>query len=396
MKSSVFFNSILVLSFLLSSFGGPMPIQTGTARTGTTWNTAVIIEGVRTWLDGLKVLQINPKSIPPIGIAPTATPPIGTAPTETPTPSFNLPPTETPTPELTLSPTLTTTNTTTPTITPTLEPTLSPTLTTTNTTTPTITPTHEPTIFPTPTTTNTTIPTNTLTPEPTITPAPTLSPTMASTEVITQTLTPTPGKELNLALFDVTLEPDPAAPGDVVTATWTIYNQGDHPEGVEIWLYLPEAFVPLEIGEGTYDPTTNLLILPIQDTNGLLSWFIDGNAEPPFEIQVEVHRNGQVIFSITRNLGLRGPDFVPIEGGEAHGFNRHVRVHFPARALPEAADVQVRAPRNSELSLSGQSDRADCNSDETLGWRSPNSASQCPSPSNIPTKKLPGSWSMPG
>ena len=337
MKGSQIFNSVLVLSFIFSSLGGPMAVHSGTVQAGNTWNTAAIFEGVRNWLDGLQVFQNNQNSKPAVGMAPTATPPVGTVPTETSTPFLSIPPLETPTPELTLSPTPTTTNTATPAITPTLE----------------ITATLEPTISPLPTTTNTTVPTITSTPEPTLTPESTLSPTMASTEVITATLTPTPGKELNLALFDVTLEPDPAAPGDVVTATWVIHNLGGQLDGVEIWLHLPEDFIPLEIGEGTYDPATNLLILPIRAANGILSWFIDGNAEPPFDIPVEIHKNGQVIFSTTRTLGMRGPDIVPIEGGEAHGFNRHVKVDFEAGALPEAADIKVRPPHHSDLTLGG-------------------------------------------
>jgi len=110
---------------------------------------------------------------------------------------------------------------------------------------------------------------------PTTTPTPTsepgLRPTLAPTEIITPTQTPTPDPELLLAALEVTLQPDPAAPGDVVTATWTIQNYQGGWEGVEIWLYLPEAFVPLEFGDGTYDPETNLLILPIREDSGLFS-----------------------------------------------------------------------------------------------------------------------------
>ncbi len=92
------------------------------------------------------------------------------------------------------------------------------------------------------------------TPEPTRTPEPTLEPTreptLTPTNPITPTLTPTPDPGFVLAAIDVTLEPDPAAPGDVVTATWTIRNYHGQYEGVEIWMYLPEAFLPLEVWRG--------------------------------------------------------------------------------------------------------------------------------------------------
>ena len=103
-----------------------------------------------------------------------------------------------------------------------------------------------------------------------------------------------------------------------------------------------------------YDPEINLLVLPIREAGGLLSWFIDGNAQPPYDITVEVHVSGRVILSVIRSLGERGPDIIPMEGGEAHGFNRQVKVHFPPGAVPEAADVQVRAPQNQDVSLGGQ------------------------------------------
>jgi hypothetical protein len=190
--------------------------------------------------------------------------------------------------------------------------------------------------------------------EPTKTLKPTLTPTLLPTETITPTSTPPPEGGFPLATIDVNLDPDPAAPGDVVTTTWTIHNYHGQYDGVEAWLYLPEAFIPLETGGGSYDPVTNLLVVPINSANGLISWFIDGNAQPPFEILVEVRLNGQVMMSATRSLGERGPDIVPKGGGEAHGFNRHVKVKFPAGSLPEEADVTVRAPQNTGLSLGGR------------------------------------------
>jgi RHS repeat-associated protein len=200
-------------------------------------------------------------------------------------------------------------------------------------------PTQEPTFTPTIT--------NTVTPEPTITA------TLTPTDVLTTTTTPTPEPGVTLSNLEVTLDPDPAAPGDVITATWSIKNYRGKFEGVEIWAYLPEEFIPMEIGEGSFDPQSNLLIMPINGPDGLLSWYIDGNAQPPYNILVEIHRNGQVIMNLNRQLGQRGPDVIPIEGGRANGFNRHVKIDFPAGALPESADVLVRAPHNSNISLGG-------------------------------------------
>jgi hypothetical protein len=41
----------------------------------------------------------------------------------------------------------------------------------------------------------------------------------------------------------------------------------------------------------------NLLVMPINKPDGLLSWYIDGNAIPPYEVLVEIHAFGQVIVS---------------------------------------------------------------------------------------------------
>ena len=188
--------------------------------------------------------------------------------------------------------------------------------------------------------------------EATLTVEPTATPTLAPTETITPTATPPPGG-FPLASVEVNLDPEPAAPGDVVTAKWTIRNYHGQFDGVEAWLYLPEAFTPLETGGGAFNPETNLLIVPINSATGLISWLIDGNAQPPFNILVEIRLNGQVMMSVTRSLGERGPDFVPTGGGEAHGFNHHVKAEFPSGALPEDAEVSVRAPENTELSLGG-------------------------------------------
>jgi hypothetical protein len=98
----------------------------------------------------------------------------------------------------------------------------------------------------------------------------------------------------------------------------------------------------------------NLFTTPIHSASGLLSWFIEGNAQPPFNILMEVHLNSKVILSVTQSLEQRQPDFIPTVGGEAQGFNQHVKVNFPAGALPEDADITVRAPQNTELSLGGQ------------------------------------------
>ncbi len=94
--------------------------------------------------------------------------------------------------------------------------------------------------------------------------------------------------------------------------------------------------------------------MPIINESGIISWFIDGNALPPYDILVEVRLNGQVILTVTRSLGQRGADLITRGGGEAHGFNRHVKVNFPAGSLPEDADVKVRAPENTELTLGGR------------------------------------------
>ena len=182
--------------------------------------------------------------------------------------------------------------------------------------------------------------------EATLTVEPTATPTLAPTETITPTATPPPGG-FPLASVEVNLDPEPAAPGDVVTAKWTIRNYHGQFDGVEAWLYLPEAFTPLETGGGAFNPETNLLIVPINSATGLISWLIDGNAQPPFNILVEIRLNGQVMMSVTRSLGERGPDFVPTGGGEAHGFNHHVKAEFPSGALPEDAEVSVRAPENT-------------------------------------------------
>lgn len=196
--------------------------------------------------------------------------------------------------------------------------------------------------------------------EPTRMIEPTQIPTIEPTEPITFTIpitptaTPPPEGGYPLAAVEVNLDPDPAAPGDVVTATWTIHNYHGKYDGVEAWLYLPEAFTPIEYSGGSFNPETNLLIIPINTDTGMIRWFIDGNAQPPYQVQVEVRLNGQVIMSTTRNLGERGADPVSRRGGEAKGFNQRVKVDFPDGALPEDADVKVRAPHNSDLSLGGQ------------------------------------------
>ena len=283
-----FFNMVLVLSFMLSNFGGTTVNQNSYSTQGISRNIKSDIEAILgridSWLDELRVDKFKPVDMPPDG----------TLPAETPTPGFGIAPT--------------------PEATQTLEPTLWPTFTSTDTITQTLTP----------------------------------------TDTITPTLTPTPEPNFLMTALEVTLDPDPAAPGDVVTATWTINNYHGKFEGVEVWLYLPEAFLPLEIGEGSYDPATNLLTMPIHAASGSSSWFIDGNAQPPFDIQAEVHLDGRIITSVTRSLGQRGPDFITVDGSEAHGFNRHVKVKFPSGALTEDADVKVRAPNNTELSLGGR------------------------------------------
>jgi hypothetical protein len=252
MKSSVFFNSILILSFVLSSFVGP------TASAGSAWNAAAIIEGVEKWLDGLRVITVEP----------TATP-IGREPTATPTLSFGVPPTGTPTPEPTASAT--------PEPTATLEPTLIPTIVPSDTVTPTLTP----------------------------------------------TITPTPGPELVPGRLELDIDPWPAAAGDVVTTTWLISGTQIPLDGLELYLTVPAGITPIDTGGGTFDPTTNTLILPLSSGGGRLSWYISIDATPPYDFQVEVRRYGQVIFSISRTLPRRGPDIIPIEGSRADRWARN-------------------------------------------------------------------------
>jgi hypothetical protein len=94
------------------------------------------------------------------------------------------------------------------------------------------------------------------TPSPTLMPTDSIAPTLAPTETLTPTLTATPEQGFLLTSLNITFDPDPAALGDVVTATWTINNYRGQFDGVEIWLYLPDGFLPLKIGEGNYDPKT--------------------------------------------------------------------------------------------------------------------------------------------
>ncbi len=175
----------------------------------------------------------------------------------TPTPEPTDTPTETPTLTPTESPTLTSTPTDTPTLTPTSTPTRTPTRTPTGTSSPTFSPTMSPTR--TPTLTPTLSPTLSPTETPTSTPTETSSATPTETPTIMPTAPPT-CSVLKIYAHEIIFDPEAASPGQIVTITVPVHNEGwvdvDYTE-----VYFGYELTPLD---PTDDPNLMLIGNPVQ------------------------------------------------------------------------------------------------------------------------------------
>ncbi len=227
-------------------------------------------------------------------------------------------------------------------------PTQSPTPTAEATPTPTVNP------YPAPVT-ETPLPT----PLPTEIPLPSPTPTSVPTQTLpVETLAPAPvltkTAPVTLTLFS---EPVQYIPGNPLNLAWELFNLPAERASFQIELLAPPAFSPAGELARAFDPTTRSLALPADSQAQAAAWNVPADAEGEYAFQASLLLEGKRVYSTTLRIQEDGFNRVPVEGGQAVGFNDQVRVHFPKGAVEEDLTVRVRHPSlaaRPPQSLSGQ------------------------------------------
>ena len=302
MNTKMFFNTILVLSFVLTNLTGGVSYQQIDAPQTSSSGIHLILEKIKSWVQGQTTVDFKPKEIFSKGKIST----------------------QTPTPDIGIAPIL--------------EPTL--------TYEPTLLPTETPITTPTPKPTETIAPTITTTSQPTET----ISPTITATSQPTETYKPSDSIGLNLIG-----EPSLVSPGYPVLIEWQIKGWNQDNGSAKISLILPDGFIPKPSDDYyLWDETEQTINITVINEIGQLMIEVAEDARGPYIIQAELIINGQIKSKAILTLNEEGLNLIGRDGGIASGIGGRVNVTFPANSIPGVTNenplvVRVRMPSSKAI-----------------------------------------------
>jgi RHS repeat-associated protein/uncharacterized repeat protein (TIGR01451 family) len=256
-----------------------------------------------------------------------------------------------------VTPTLAVTSTRTATaVVPTPSPSVAPTEPLTPTVTAPVTPTIPPTDVSPATPSVTVTPTPTMPPTDTPTATPSLSLTLPVTPVPTTTPSPTPTVtpfQVSALSFSMVVAPEVAAPGEVVTFTLIVNNDGPVvAQGLVASDSLPKGldYVVGSSSEAEYDPPTGTLVWQMPDLEAgetrSLPFAVRVTAPPAGEVSNTATLTGpglSVPLTATIPVFVGEPNLVlPETGGTIHSTDGRVKVVFPPGAVSTLTEVSQR------------------------------------------------------
>lgn len=186
---------------------------------------------------------------------------------------------------------------------------------------------------------------------PSATPLPPESPTQTVSPSATITPTATAIPEITTPItFTYTVSPTRVAPGDNVTVTWQISGL-EGKSRPEMVVELPAGFTPPDSLKNFYDPQKHTLQFPVTRSSGSATFQVTPEAAWPFDINLYLLSAGVVESGRHIQLEGRWPSKIGLQGGQAQAYAGKVNVSFPATAVSEPLDVEVRSPDPQLLAL---------------------------------------------